>query len=257
MVRRGVTLIEVIVSISIIAVLLSFAAPALMSTQAAAREQQCLATIRGVGQAAHVWMTEHKGFFPHLGEPGVRYNTYTIPETGQALDWFDNSWSWTISMRGYIEQRASICPWHPSHDEPSYNENSTGSNYTLVPALYTNWAMWKDPDPLATMDQLRPVQLADVASPANKSMFVEFIPFHLPGFELPSYNAVALAGQWGAMHHGVNTVLVDGSARSPKINTLASGPTAPLEFLLDPYEADDIHPFPLASTRDGFLGRDF
>lgn len=258
MTRRGITLLELLVSVSIIAVLLALAAPALFSTRGAAREKQCLATLRGVGQATHVWANDHRGAFPHLGTPGQLYNVWTDPESGTIHGWFDNSWSWTISMRGYLDARQRVCPWHPSLDSPNMSEeHHTGSNYALSSALYTNWAMWKETNPITTMDQLRPVRVAEVAHPSRKAMFVEFIPFHLAGFDQEAYTAVSLVGAWGRLRHGVNTALVDGSARSPRMNTLESGPRPPDPFLLDPKDEGDFMPFPLITTRDGFLGADF
>ena len=256
---RGVTLLEVLVSVAVIATLLAISIPALRSTQGAAREKQCLATLRSVGQASFLWANDHNDLIPHMFTPGQLRTT--DPVTGATHNWFENASAWTLALRSYIDQAGTMCPWHPRLDpatlrEHPLDENAGGSNYTLSAALYTNWAMWQRDNPATTPDQLRPVRFAEVAHPSNKSMYIEFIPFHIPGFDKNAYDTVVFAGALGGLTHGVNTVLADGSARSAPINTLTPGLLPPRAFRDDP-DAADWSPFPLTTTIDGFLGRDF
>lgn len=261
MARKGLTLLELLAAIAVLAVLLALAAPALLTTKDAAREARCLAALRSIGQVTLVWANDHKDQFPHVGMPGQLYNAYTDEDSGQAINWFDNSWAWTIALRGYLPHREMICPYHPSQEHLEGGDGY-GTNYQLASALFTNWEIWKEYEPATSPDQLRPVRAAEVSHPSSKAMYVEQIPFHLAGFEHGAYVAATASG-FSQLRHGLTTVLVDGSARAPAINTLALGPLAPVELVPNltqqQIENWDGFPgsFPLTTTRDGFLGRDF
>ncbi len=62
--RRGFTLVELLVTIGIIAVLLGILTPVLGSARTAARRTACLANLRGIGLGVQVFLNENKGLLP-------------------------------------------------------------------------------------------------------------------------------------------------------------------------------------------------
>lgn len=97
-VRTGFTIIELLVAISIIAVLISLVLPAVMSARSAARRVQCLNRMRNVGLAMHHFAESRSGHLPALHE---RINTSRGPE------WVP----WTVSVLDYLDQRALRREW--------------------------------------------------------------------------------------------------------------------------------------------------
>jgi len=63
--RAGLTLLEVIVSLAVIAVLVSIAVPALSSARAAAHRAGCLANLRTLGVAVQMYRDDHDGALPY------------------------------------------------------------------------------------------------------------------------------------------------------------------------------------------------
>jgi prepilin-type N-terminal cleavage/methylation domain-containing protein/prepilin-type processing-associated H-X9-DG protein len=63
--RSGFTLIELIVVIGVIAILIGLLLPSMMKAREAARTLKCLATLRSLGQAFHLYAAEQKGYLPY------------------------------------------------------------------------------------------------------------------------------------------------------------------------------------------------
>lgn len=71
---RGVTLLEAVVSLSVIALLLSILVPALSSARVASHLEKCQNNQRQIGQAWSVYLEDFDGEFPHVPvQPGWFY----------------------------------------------------------------------------------------------------------------------------------------------------------------------------------------
>lgn len=62
--RRGFTLVELLVVISVIALLIGITLPALGQARETARRTKCLANLRSIGHGFSLYLTESKGLFP-------------------------------------------------------------------------------------------------------------------------------------------------------------------------------------------------
>ena len=100
--RTGFTLIEMLVVISIIALLISITSPALQNAKEAARQSQCLSNIRQIGVAWQSYTTESLGAIPD----------YTLNRPDRKI--------WTTVFKTYYgnDARVLICP---STDDPPGN----------------------------------------------------------------------------------------------------------------------------------------
>jgi prepilin-type processing-associated H-X9-DG protein/prepilin-type N-terminal cleavage/methylation domain-containing protein len=70
--RHAFTLVELLVVVGIVSVLVALLMPALAEAREAANRAKCLATLRGMAQAAHMHATEHGGYMPAAGYQGPR-----------------------------------------------------------------------------------------------------------------------------------------------------------------------------------------
>ena len=64
---RGFSLVELLVVIGIVTVLISILLPALSGARERARQVKCLATLRGIAQAAELHTMSHSGYLPAAG----------------------------------------------------------------------------------------------------------------------------------------------------------------------------------------------
>jgi prepilin-type N-terminal cleavage/methylation domain-containing protein/prepilin-type processing-associated H-X9-DG protein len=72
-VRRGFTLVELLVVVGIIAVLVSILLPSLSRARESAKQVQCLSNLRQLGNAFIMYTNENKGSFPRPGVGGTAW----------------------------------------------------------------------------------------------------------------------------------------------------------------------------------------
>jgi prepilin-type N-terminal cleavage/methylation domain-containing protein/prepilin-type processing-associated H-X9-DG protein len=108
--RLGFTLVEILVVISILAVLTGILLPVLARTRAAAKSTLCMNKLRQWGLALHCYMDEFDGSIPRRGQ-GVQ-PTYIIERTE---DWF-NCLAPYAGEKPYEELAAEGCQPCPGDD---------------------------------------------------------------------------------------------------------------------------------------------
>ncbi|MCE9589121.1 MAG: type II secretion system GspH family protein [Planctomycetes bacterium] len=109
-VRRGFTLLELLVVISIIALLTGILLPALGRARAAGRRTQCLMNLRGLEQAHWSYMMDNKGLFIDSSHSG--------------------SLQWLKTLREYNHDNISV--HSPVDDSPHWPTNQGGQGLTPV-----------------------------------------------------------------------------------------------------------------------------
>src|SRR4051794_2069842 len=65
--RRAFSLVELLVVVGIIGLLIAILLPALSGARERARQLKCLATLRGISQAAELHVLNHGGYLPAAG----------------------------------------------------------------------------------------------------------------------------------------------------------------------------------------------
>src|SRR5260370_10870193 len=81
--RRGLTLVELLVGIGIIALLIAMLLPTLSKARENAIRAKCASNIRQWGQALHMYANDNKGYFPYNGPAVLPW----CPVPGQHLSW--------------------------------------------------------------------------------------------------------------------------------------------------------------------------
>lgn len=255
--KRGVTLVEVLVSIGIISILLGISAPALRSSAQRARSVVCLATIRSLGQATHVYTNDH-GHWPYAAvEPRLDDALLNPLRPDPMLYWWQVN-HWMLAMHGYLDGEeflnpAAHDPWSPIVDRMADPEvrailpegSVFPSNYNLSTALFSGAALWLRENPVADESQLARVQAAAVAYPSQKVMYHEVMPHHLGAAAISDLHAGILKV------YELNIVYVDGSARAILSSDRPASVPNPMARPGEGFAG------PLTNTWDGYLGRDF
>jgi len=129
--RRGFTIIELMVSLAIISVLMSLLSPALGAAHESARRTACQVHLRTLGQAVQMYRNDHQGALPYA------LNMYALP-----VGWTDP----IDALAPYIDvdpphydDRGRIvsgqpfrCPSDPGHAD------AYGSSYEYPPRDFMN-----------------------------------------------------------------------------------------------------------------------
>ncbi len=142
--RSGFTLIELLVVIAIIAVLIALLLPALGRARDAAKTTQCLATLRGVMQATHLYANDYRDVAAMLYRPTTAQNwrywnqyltqqSYFLPNNPSAIRC--PSWSNRVNDQagvggrfGFFWQMSGRLPVPPEH----FAGGGVASDYQFV-----------------------------------------------------------------------------------------------------------------------------
>ncbi len=130
--RRGFTLVELLVVVAILAILVSLLLPAVQQARAAARRIQCANHLRQIGLAVHNYADVHLMLPPGAMIVGPSFGTAS-------------GWGWGAMLLPYLEQT-------PLYSEIDFNlPTAVGSNAERISNSISTWRCPSDTGP-STLD---------------------------------------------------------------------------------------------------------
>lgn len=226
----GFTLIEVLVAVSIIAVLIGISFPALRGVRKTSEIAACLSNQRTIGVAYSMYVAEQNGSLPIYDfqrDPDgvIRHELRTEswgywPESAVyggivILLPTDHAYLWAYPLRTYLTEEAqntgfqaeqiTACPRHYQNKKKSDVADPLvfgAESYTQSPALFTRTDVWSGTHDVVVNRDYAAVKLASVAHPSNKALLVERASFH-------GARAVEI---WNEESERFNVLAVDGHA---------------------------------------------
>jgi prepilin-type N-terminal cleavage/methylation domain-containing protein len=228
-VRRGFTIVELLVVIGVLLVLLSLLLPAVSRVRTAAVQTACMVNIRSAGQAITLYAERHKGYYPYSD----RLKVAGWPEIGNFLVGanIQYKWYWPVLFRedwkGLQWSEGMRCPRQPRATElPPFETYSSIRPYPwqweVMPQYLMSDAM-KLPPSMLTYDIIRtnnyppgvvsaPIKIDDVKFPSKKVLIYEAKEFCM-GDPAASAALVLAPGEISDYSSRLAIALVDGSAQ--------------------------------------------
>lgn len=257
-VERGFTILELIVTVAIVALVVAITVPILGSVRGQGRQVRCISNSRECLQATMAYATDHDGQTPILAD---RSTDYTFENAGYQLAYFDQSLHWPMAMEGYLGSAGHVitqCPSSPTTYaltvDPGYAATMGGhpagyvmpSGFWLSRAMLARPAFWEPPFQVGNRALYRGARLSDVRYASDKGLMIERWAFHRQPRtrveELPAISLIDTPGQTGTY----TVSFVDGHVATPDYESLKPG--------VDVHTGHDgpavLH------TRSGVFGRD-
>ncbi len=171
---RGFTLVELLVVISIIALLMSILMPVLGKAKAQARKVVCLSNMRQIGLGINLYIASNQDAYPQQVYPWGAYNT---PQEQAKYWWFQ--------VHPYINikgDKVAVIGADASRDSvghcPNHEENRTEKYYSYRGNRHIMTALSGGP----MYPNRRPIMASNVRHPSDKILVYEtHTPAHLPG----------------------------------------------------------------------------
>jgi prepilin-type N-terminal cleavage/methylation domain-containing protein/prepilin-type processing-associated H-X9-DG protein len=243
---NGFTLVELLVTVGLIAVLVGILLASLAHARAAARRTRCLANLRQIGAAGAIYAAEFPGWtvpafwgWSAANPPWPPNTPPAVPASGPRRHWYE---AWPVA-RALNARRPTngryagdlLCPdavlaWERGNAEGYPLHHSYGMNRTQMPGLNVAgapdyWNAWK---------------ISEVRHPAEKVQFVDATSATVNG--TGSFNATLRYFEpgWGERHEapnktnivayrhlrGANVLFHDGHAQWMRSTTLRYDPAA-------------------------------
>jgi type II secretory pathway pseudopilin PulG len=190
------SLVELLVVISIIALLAALLLPALGQAQAQARSAQCVSNLRQWGLAFRQYADDNKDYLPRRGQ-GIQ----PLAQINRPEDWFNalpsyfasHPYQQIFAIDGKLKPRSSSVFVCPAATDP-------GSNHFLSYGMNMNLCPWVLPQATKFADVTRPLQvvaMADAPGP-YASTFPSGKPYSVLARHARRVNLLFLAGQVNA-----------------------------------------------------------
>jgi prepilin-type N-terminal cleavage/methylation domain-containing protein len=245
----GFSLVELLVAISVVAILIAIALPVLSHARGTSRIAARVQTIRQLNAALSTYGEDFRDRFPYFGTPGDPYGPITIRgfEIGgqyfQAQRWH---WASAVFPEYYAAPRHSIEP----PERAQYMQQFLGypafiiaADHQITSTVFARTRFWEDDPGGGTAwyqsSYFSPTRPTDVAFPALKGLLIADLGG--PGGRPPGWREDFPAP----------VAFADGSARAVPLRDLDPDPSRAVER---PFGAV---PIPVLSTRGGLAGRDF
>jgi prepilin-type N-terminal cleavage/methylation domain-containing protein len=248
------TLIELLTTISIIAVLLAIVVPSYGRVRSGQRELRCLATVRECATATLAYTGEYRDTFPYLSASRTFQGAFRLGN--QPVDYDAQSVHWPQAVRAswvaLSGSPAQLCPSSEFAREGGSAEFDAlygtipFSHFGLSYALFTAPSLWARAGRPVEREDLQSTRLGQVLFPSDKAMLIESYPWHR-GPQVPIRRAGSIFDPTLPARERLNLTFVDGSAATLKAGDLTpASDDTPLSWAKGP----------AFSTPQGALGRD-
>ena len=233
--RRGFTLIEMLVVISIVSVLIAISVTGLKGARERATTVRVLARLGQLQKGFTAYTVDYKDTFPALIPPNQRTRTITYGPRTREVRYFEQYCFWHL----FLAESYFGVPWDSravqDGDGPGGEANAVWYSQTFLAAP----EYW-DEDLRTGSDQRRAVRAGEVQFPSSKILLVLSVLWHtytVPAVPLPD----------------TMTARVDGSASKQPVESFLRGVPAGHEAFLDGATGAF---WPGMETRAGARGRD-
>ncbi|MCB9844729.1 MAG: type II secretion system protein [Phycisphaeraceae bacterium] len=254
--RGGVTLIEVMATIAVIVVVLSFALPSLMESRRRGDETVCLSRLGNIARVVSVYQGGNDDAWPNAFDRHTEYQDWTTGQTRYIPIHNRDQlvlWGVLLDASGIVDidrdGESLSCPtvWR-SYRSPTRLNPQAGSmdSFTYSGALFTDRAAWREGGGVIEPDEWRrTVRLAEVTFAAEKVAFWQFRDVHRTG---------AVAGLGDANDEmRVNALFADGHGRLIRPWTARRALRA---HWGEVYGRETPERLPFSSAPDGYAGSD-
>lgn len=248
--RRGFTLLELLVSLSVVAILIALAIPVIAASRNSAWDAVSMSNLRSHAQASSQYASDHADYYMYFMKPEFS-STLLVEEIdlqyGPAL-FFWNYTLWHLKLAspyyGYSydhdifhdpSQNFERRPWYPF-----------STSYSFPCAFLGRPEFWDLKTRLEGPSQLTGTRTAEVRFPSNKSLFVKTWPYE-----------VTAASETLGEHARLTAAFADGSSSHAPLQDRIKGVRMGEGVTHVPegsYHHDDWPP--LLHTTDGVHGRD-
>ncbi|MBX3389790.1 MAG: type II secretion system protein [Phycisphaeraceae bacterium] len=163
---NGFTLIEMLVSIAIVAILLALVVPSLMPMRAAARDTKRLAQLRSHGTVFASYANDFRELFPAITEPKSTATVYRFQGRAFYVPYFGACWAWNLALApSYYGDN----PWDASFTPPGQKPQVFSQYYWYASSFLTDPKFW-DPYERLGPSQWRSTRLNEVTFPQKKAL---------------------------------------------------------------------------------------
>lgn len=130
--RSGFTLVELLVVVSIIALLISILLPSLRGARESAKATQCGTNLHHVGQAMAIYTSESGGTFPvSYLYPKDAAGNYDLRNADPAKPYGYAHWSWYLYASGKVNDDGFQCPSFEKGGAPRTNPGPIARNWEV------------------------------------------------------------------------------------------------------------------------------
>ena len=195
--RRGLTLIETLVSIGIMGVLVALLVPGVASVRNSAIDAASQANLRTHAQIVSIYAIDHNDRAPYFADPDATFSVVRAHGRTIVFEYFGSSEIWPYALVDNY--------YHIGLDDGMKIFARPGPQmpvYQYSPTMITRPQFWNDRT--RSVGQLRPVRLSEITYPSAKAVFLEWDPER--GLPIWAMENMHRNERWAL-------ALVDGSAR--------------------------------------------
>lgn len=170
--RKGMTLLETLTVIAIVALLIAGTLPQLRLVRNKAEQIASLSNLRQHVQVFEAYAADYSGFYPWFTDPNA---TWTILRSGNfrlRVAYFDAAFTWNIALASGYYDGNFVSPMFASPTSIRTRGQPLLADYQYSPTFITDWRFWNAETRTTGRSQWRAVRTTEVSSPSKKGLLV-------------------------------------------------------------------------------------